>query len=179
MNCDNKDCKNRIPSPSNLAKCIVKTLREERGKELVLMTTEKLKEGDIIGQYTGKVTMDEGQQSFYSIEMCLFKYDDSGIYDGFDKGKTQQPVSKFHVDATERGNLTRFMSHSCDPNCECNTYINDGEAQVWVKAIRDVEGGEPLTIDYGDDASKLFKGGICFCGSKECRYKSEADEFLK
>ena len=141
----------------------------------MLMKNEVLENGDIVGQYTGEVTggKEENQVGFYSLQMPLFKRLDNEIVQGFDnKRKLPKPVSIFYVDASKKGNLTRFMNHSCEPNCVYDTWINNGDAQVWVrvKSKKTIKGPEPLTIDYGVDAPKFFKDGICLCGSKQCRY---------
>ena len=49
-----------------------------------------------------------------------------------------------YIDAAHGGNDSRFINHSCDPNCESD--VVDGH--VYITAIRDIEPGEELTYDY-------------------------------
>ena len=74
----------------------------------------------------------------------------------------------------------RFLNHSCDPNCEFIEWeIEDqfesvlGEApksqktfELWLHALRDVQKGEELTIDYGWSWQFAIP---CKCGSPLCR----------
>jgi SET domain-containing protein len=78
----------------------------------------------------------------------------------------------FTVDANNKGNVARFLNHSCDPNLQ--------NYQVWIEhqdkrlpriaffATRDIADGEELTFDY---KYKLTgKGSIkCNCGASNCR----------
>lgn len=72
------------------------------------------------------------------------------------------------VDGNREGNDSRFINHSCDPNCEA--VIEDG--QIWIYAVRNIQTGVELGYDYqyertndpGDE--KLY---LCQCGSPKCR----------
>lgn len=69
----------------------------------------------------------------------------------------------------------RFLNHCCEPNCQfIEWHIDaptpeDADAEVlelWVHALRDIEIGEELTIDYGWDWESAIP---CKCGSPNCR----------
>ncbi|GBL87422.1 Histone-lysine N-methyltransferase SETD2 [Araneus ventricosus] len=71
------------------------------------------------------------------------------------------------IDATNKGNLSRFMNHSCDPNCETQKWTVNGELRIGFFAKRDLKTGEELTFDYqfqryGREAQK------CYCESDLC-----------
>lgn len=74
------------------------------------------------------------------------------------------------VDGAVGGNESRFINHSCDPNCE--TVIV--RRRIWVETIRSIPAGAELLYDYayerGDETSdadeKLY---ACRCGSPRCR----------
>lgn len=78
--------------------------------------------------------------------------------------------SRIVIDATYDGNDSRYINHSCDPNCEAN--IEKG--RVWISAIRDIPEGEELHYDYGyersgdetDEDEERYK---CLCGTSKCR----------
>jgi histone-lysine N-methyltransferase SETD2 len=72
------------------------------------------------------------------------------------------------VDATAKGNISRFINHSCDPNSETQKWTVNGELRVGFFTKREVAVGEELTFDYkyeryGNVAQK------CYCGSACCR----------
>ena len=72
------------------------------------------------------------------------------------------------VDATGKGNISRFINHSCDPNSETQKWTVNGELRVGFFTKRDVRVGEELSFDYkyeryGNVAQK------CYCGSSNCR----------
>ena len=74
------------------------------------------------------------------------------------------------IDATVDGNDSRFINHSCDPNCESNIE----NRRVFVDAIRTIEPGEELNYDYQigrerDDPPNVDVIYACRCGAKNCR----------
>ena len=48
------------------------------------------------------------------------------------------------VDAAFEGNESRFLNHSCDPNCEA--VITRGH--IWIEAIKAIPAGTELVYDY-------------------------------
>ncbi len=74
------------------------------------------------------------------------------------------------IDALHGGNSSRWINHSCDPNCEAD---EDNE-RVFIKALRNIKAGEELNYDYGliiDEpyTKKLLAEYPCWCGAKNCR----------
>lgn len=62
------------------------------------------------------------------------------------------------IDAGPMGNLSRFMNHSCDPNCETQKWTVNGEVRVGLFASREIKADEELTFDYQLDClGKCFK----------------------
>lgn len=53
------------------------------------------------------------------------------------------------VDAREKGNFTRFINHSYDPNVTSKWIIVDGVGHIILFANRLIRAGEQLTYDYG------------------------------
>ena len=47
-------------------------------------------------------------------------------------------------DAAARGNLARFINHSCTPNC----WFEVVDKTIWIRASRKIQPGEELTYDY-------------------------------
>jgi len=74
------------------------------------------------------------------------------------------------IDASEGGNASRWINHSCDPNCQAD----ESEGRVFIHALRDLQPGEELFFDYGlviDEryTPKLKKEYACRCGAPNCR----------
>ena len=74
------------------------------------------------------------------------------------------------IDATVGGNDSRFINHSCDPNCESNIETR----RVFVDAIRTIEPGEELNYDYQigrerDDPPNVDVIYACRCGAQSFR----------
>ncbi|KAH9806245.1 Histone-lysine N-methyltransferase ASHR3 [Citrus sinensis] len=118
---------------------------------------EPINKGEFIIEYIGEVIDDalceqrlwdmkyRGVQNFY---MCEIRKD-------------------FTIDATFKGNFSRFLNHSCDPNCFLEKWQVEGETRVGVFAARSIKAGEPLTYDY-----RFVQFGPevkCYCGASSCQ----------
>ncbi|KAL5547602.1 hypothetical protein UlMin_002833 [Ulmus minor] len=144
--------------------CTNRPFRKEKKIKLVktefcgwgVEAAESIKKGEFIIEYIGEVIDDAecekrlwdmkytGVQNFY---MCEIRKD-------------------FTIDATYKGNLSRFLNHSCDPNCLLSKWDVEGETRVGVFAARSIEVGEPLTYDY-----RFVQFGPevrCQCGAPNC-----------
>ena len=65
----------------------------------------------------------------------------------------------------------RFLNHCCEPNCELVLWKNRRHGKrkyrrVWLQAVRDIDPGEELTIDYAWPAEAAIP---CRCASRQCR----------
>lgn len=71
------------------------------------------------------------------------------------------------LDATHKGNLSRFINHSCDPNCYSRVVQIDGQKKLLIFASKSIEAGEEILYDYKfpDEEQKI----PCLCGSEKCR----------
>ncbi|RDX84648.1 Histone-lysine N-methyltransferase ASHH2, partial [Mucuna pruriens] len=73
------------------------------------------------------------------------------------------------IDASAKGNLGRFINHSCDPNCRTEKWMVNGEICIGLFALRDIKKDEELTFDY--NYVRVFGAAAkkCYCGSPNCR----------
>lgn len=71
------------------------------------------------------------------------------------------------IDAGPKGNLARFMNHSCQPNCETQKWIVNGSTRVGLFAVVDIPNGTELTFNYNLDSRGNDKLR-CACGAKNC-----------
>ena len=75
------------------------------------------------------------------------------------------------IDAARGGNSSRWINHSCAPNCETE---ESESARVFIHALRDIAAGEELNYDYGlvidQKLTKSLKREYrCLCGAPDCR----------
>ena len=70
------------------------------------------------------------------------------------------------VDATKKGNIGRFINHSCDPCCVTKIIEYGGEKKIVVITTRRVEVGEEITYDYffANEQDRI----ACNCGARNC-----------
>ena len=59
-----------------------------------------------------------------------------------------QIQAEHFIDASDRGNISRFINHSCDPVAETQKWTVDGELRVGFFAKRRIARGEEITFDY-------------------------------
>ena len=74
------------------------------------------------------------------------------------------------IDGGSRGNTSRWINHSCEPNCEAV----EEEGRVFIDAMRDIQPGEEISIDYSLDidaehTEELIREYACGCGVEHCR----------
>lgn len=48
------------------------------------------------------------------------------------------------IDAGPKGNLSRFMNHSCQPNCETQKWTVNGDVRVGLFALENISAGNKL-----------------------------------
>ena len=76
--------------------------------------------------------------------------------------------SEHFIDASNKGNTSRFINHSCNPNSETQKWTVNGELRVGFFSRRPIAKGDEITFDYkyeryGQEAQK------CYCGADSCR----------
>ncbi|GDX56139.1 SET domain-containing protein-lysine N-methyltransferase [Comamonadaceae bacterium] len=74
------------------------------------------------------------------------------------------------IDARYGGNASRWINHSCAPNCEADAV----GGRVFIRALRPILRGEELNYDYGlvvdaRQTAKLKADYACWCGARQCR----------
>ncbi|WP_085317946.1 SET domain-containing protein [Derxia lacustris] len=95
------------------------------------------------------------------------------------------PANPFHtfyfdvddgvIDGGVGGNSSRYINHSCNPNCTAVTEPGpDGLQHVFIEARRAIPAGSELFFDYGlvidgRITKQLREDYRCLCGSKNCR----------
>ncbi|KAK2956247.1 putative Histone-lysine N-methyltransferase ASHH1 [Blattamonas nauphoetae] len=123
-----------------------------------LFTEEKLPPHRFVGEYVGEVIdrktlrkrlQDyDGENNFYFLSLAPNEY----------------------IDSSRKGDVTRFLNHSCEPNCITQKWIVEGEMCVGVfVGDHPINAGDELTIDYDWEALDPNARQQCHCGAKNCR----------
>lgn len=84
------------------------------------------------------------------------------------------------VDGRQFGSITRFMNHSCNPNCKMfSVSHNHADQRIFSMgffAREDIPAGKELTFDYdpnwkaNHDSTKSDPDAVrCLCGEDNCR----------
>ncbi|WP_416547490.1 SET domain-containing protein [Limnohabitans sp. DCL3] len=74
------------------------------------------------------------------------------------------------IDALYGGNDSKWINHSCRPNCE----PDERQGRIFIRTRRPVFKGEELTFDYGlfsdEPMTEALKARyVCRCGAPKCR----------
>ena len=70
---------------------------------------------------------------------------------------------RYDIDARRGGNMSRFINHSCAPNCRSEKR----RGRIWIVALRDIAEGEEITFDYGF-RFRHWAANPCRCGAPQC-----------
>lgn len=133
--------------------CCFKT--EDRGWGL--KTLDDIKKGDFVIEYVGELIDDEEFRR--RIEEMHDIKEENYYFLTIDKD--------IMIDAGPKGNLARFMNHSCQPNCETQKWTVGGDTRVGLFAIEDVAAGSELTFNYNLQCVGTEKKRCC-CGAPNC-----------
>jgi SET domain-containing protein len=72
---------------------------------------------------------------------------------------------EWSLDGSRGGNGTHYINHSCEPNA----FMQILHGHILFIALRDIEPGEEITIDYESTLHSNDKK--CICGAPSCRGK--------
>lgn len=122
-----------------------------------LKTLEDIKKGQFVNEYVGELIDDE------ECKRRLKWANENKITDFYLMTIEKDRV----IDAGPKGNLSRYMNHSCDPNCKTEMWMVNCDVRVGLFAINDIPAGAELTFNYNFDCLSNEKT-VCRCGSKNC-----------
>lgn len=187
-----KGCKTRNVQKGRTVKLqIFKT----SGRGFGLRCLEPLKRGQFIDKYLGELVTDAvadkreavagtGKASYlFWLDKHMVEKDEEGLHQS----------DCYVADGEAMGGPTRFINHSCDPNCRLFTVsYNKYDQRIYdlaFFALHDIPAGEELTFDYMDaepdedeeqaaqnqrERSKELESRgkervACYCGAENCR----------
>lgn len=123
-----------------------------------LMAGEAIPKGSFVLQYIGEIFSVKSSEGIKRMAECA---QSTCTY-------LMKLSSKELIDPTHKGNIARFINHSCEPNCITQKWNVLGEVVVGIFAIKDIQLGEELTFDYKFDVYKTPLM-VCYCGTPNCR----------
>ncbi|TVU49503.1 hypothetical protein EJB05_00816, partial [Eragrostis curvula] len=115
-----------------------------------LVAEDEIKKGEFVIEYVGEVIDDR------TCEQRLWKMRRQGHTNFY----LCEVSSNMIIDATNKGNMSRFINHSCEPNTEMQKWSVDGETRVGIFALRNIKKGEELTYDYNLERVKIVIVGL-------------------
>ncbi|KFD69880.1 hypothetical protein M514_06105 [Trichuris suis] len=127
-------------------------------KGLGIRAAERIQDLSFIIEYVGEVL--SGDALLERVQ----RYDVNGVKHRYMMSLDNGDV----IDATVKGNLSRLINHSCDPNCIVRKWMVLGRTRAGIFALRDIEIGEELSFDYQFDVHEMSMQ-VCYCGAANCR----------
>lgn len=152
-------------------------LKEYLGTGVGVQLTKTGKPGDVLGDYVGEIIPPEHYRSTShetNLTDLRLENDCDGDYSyAINSSASQDPVSVGQISAASRGNWTRFLAHSCDPNARMDDKRVGRHRILAVELTKNVRPDHQLTISYGEGyfRAKGVNNLFCKCGRTSCKFK--------
>uniref|UniRef100_A0A7N8WZJ2 Histone-lysine N-methyltransferase NSD3 n=1 Tax=Mastacembelus armatus TaxID=205130 RepID=A0A7N8WZJ2_9TELE len=143
--------------------CFTKQLYAEteviktEGRGWGLRTNQALRKGDFVNEYVGEVIDSE------ECQQRIKRAHENHVTNFYMLTLTKDRV----IDAGPKGNFSRFVNHSCSPNCETQKWTVNGDVRIGLFALCDIEAGTELTFNYNLHCVGNRRTS-CHCGSENC-----------
>ncbi|XP_022622675.1 histone-lysine N-methyltransferase NSD3 [Seriola dumerili] len=148
-NCENQCFSKRLYAETE----VIKT----DGRGWGLRTNQALRKGDFVTEYVGEVIDSE------ECQQRIKRAHENHVTNFYMLTLTKDRV----IDAGPKGNSSRFMNHSCSPNCETQKWTVNGDVRIGLFALCDIESGTELTFNYNLHCVGNRRTS-CHCGSDNC-----------
>ncbi|XP_037945605.1 probable histone-lysine N-methyltransferase Mes-4 [Teleopsis dalmanni] len=123
-----------------------------------LICLEPISFGSFIIEYVGEIINEDEFKARLSQKANDF--DDNFYYLSLEKDRI--------IDAGPKGNLARFINHSCQPNCEAQKWSINGITRIGLFALVDILPKTELTFNYSWNRVLGSGSKTCFCGAPKC-----------
>ena len=122
-----------------------------------LKTSEAVSKGQFVIEYVGEL-IDEDECN-RRLKERVERHDSNFYFLTIDRDTI--------IDAGPKGNLARFMNHSCNPNCETQKWVVNNQTRVGLFAVEDIPANTELTFNYNLE-SRGHEKIKCLCGAENC-----------
>ncbi|KAJ3215126.1 histone methyltransferase set2, partial [Clydaea vesicula] len=147
--CQNRRFQNKEYAPIE----VIKT--EKKGYGIRAM--ENLRSNEFVIEYCGEVIP---QSNFVKRTK---EYSKSGVKHFYFMSLNGDDL----IDAQKKGNISRFLNHSCAPNCMIQKWVVNSRMRMGIFTLRKIAAGEELTFDYKFDRYGK-EAQPCYCGEPNC-----------
>lgn len=129
-------------------------------KGWALRLLEPVKAGQLVIEYVGEVVNEDEKER---------RLQDHARNTPEDKNMYIMELSKgVYIDARFKGSVSRYINHSCDPNCHLLKWRVKGENRIAITALTDIQAGEELSYDYQFHTQQAMEWR-CHCKTAACR----------
>ncbi|ETW05697.1 hypothetical protein, variant, partial [Aphanomyces invadans] len=162
------DCGNRALQIAAIPK--TKVFKTTNGRGFGLRVLEPVKAGALVIEYVGEVITAWMKQDRMIAHAETSPNDPNYYIMELDKN--------VYLDGRVKGSDSRFINHSCDPNCHLLKWEVGEYKRIAITALRDIEADEELSYDYQMEttSTESFK---CHCGALRCRGTMAPDNLNK
>uniref|UniRef100_A0A8D0D2G4 Histone-lysine N-methyltransferase NSD3 n=1 Tax=Sander lucioperca TaxID=283035 RepID=A0A8D0D2G4_SANLU len=148
-NCENQCFSKRLYAETE----VIKT----DGRGWGLRTNQALRKGDFVTEYVGEVIDSE------ECQQRIKRAHENQVANFYMLTLTKDRV----IDAGPKGNSSRFMNHSCSPNCETQKWTVNGDVRIGLFTLCDIDADTELTFNYNLHCVGNRRSS-CHCGSDNC-----------
>ncbi|BFZ58818.1 hypothetical protein PYCC9005_005883 [Savitreella phatthalungensis] len=144
---------------------------------------EDMRAGTFVAAYNGELMtnavaeergqiLDSDDAATYLFDLDKFEIEDNPYSQG---EALDTEAVEYTVDASHKGDVSRFFNHSCEPNLIIKAVVQASQTQVYRNAfftVRNVDAGEELCFDYDPDWHAKGRRKVnraCKCGTPSCR----------
>ncbi|KAH8293735.1 hypothetical protein KR054_003583 [Drosophila jambulina] len=165
--CNTNSCSNRLVQygPRKNLEVFDSPIYGSKG----LRSTVNIPSGAFISEYAGELlTTNEAKRRLEANEM-LGEMNYVLVLNEYTSDEKQQVTI---VDPSRRGNIGRYLNHSCEPNCHIAAVrIDCPIPKIGIFAARDIKAQEELCFHYGGEEGQYVKtnnGKTCLCATPSC-----------
>jgi SET domain-containing protein len=135
----------------------IEVIRTDK-KGFGIRTHEDLYRSQFVIEYCGEVIP---QSTFVKRTR---EYSDAGVSHFYFMSLRNDEI----IDALKKGNISRFVNHSCNPNCVLQKWVVQNRIRMGLFTLRSIAAGEELTFDYKFERYGE-KAQPCYCGESVCQ----------